>query len=475
MGGPGPMNMNAQGMHGAMGIDGYGTVDVIAQQPNIEQIIPTALVIKNIPFNVRKEYLADHMMNLGLPIPYAFNYHFDNGIFRGLAFANFQTPEETAQVISAMNGMEVKGRKLRVEYKRQLPEKERERIEREKREKRGQLQEQHQPLTMQPQSSLPPLNASLAGNPIVKSNHLRDIDMNDLETLEFYTELTLFKSDNTREVFIFPAGLTADQRRKIHVLAHHLGLNHQSIGVDSNRQIHIYKRNQISPITTLPTVTYDSSRRGLSRAATIDFAESRVAASGNTSFHPLSRPGPTLELPGSPDANGNAAINNLRAAKSFADLRSFSPSPSLSTGSAHPTNMPSLGVARYGEYSTNLGPPGAAAPSTPGTTSNPTPNSTSEPTLVNLMDTMHLSGSYEAAGQGLSRPRESHNPGTIGSQRPGASGPGKVASSRPESEWPTNTFPARRANGHMPRGSGKSIFYSTGLWDLRKWKVATNS
>ena len=49
-------------------------------------------------------------------------------------------------VIDAMNHMELQGRKLRVEYKKMLPLQERERIEREKRERRGQLEEQHRPV-----------------------------------------------------------------------------------------------------------------------------------------------------------------------------------------------------------------------------------------------------------------------------------------------------------------------------------------
>ena len=126
-------------------------------------LIPTAIVIKNIPFNVRKEMLTSIMSELGLPQPYAFNYHFDNGIFRGLAFANFQSPIDTQTVIEQLNGYEVQGRKLRVEYKKMLPEHERERIEREKREKRGQLEEQHQPVTaLHSQASMHSLNAAAA-------------------------------------------------------------------------------------------------------------------------------------------------------------------------------------------------------------------------------------------------------------------------------------------------------------------------
>ena len=111
-----------------------------------EELIPTAIVIKNIPFAVKKEQLVDLMTHMNLPLPYAFNYHFDNGVFRGLAFANFTSADETAAVIDHLNHFELQGRKLRVEYKKMLPLQERERIEREKREKRGQLEEQHRPM-----------------------------------------------------------------------------------------------------------------------------------------------------------------------------------------------------------------------------------------------------------------------------------------------------------------------------------------
>ena len=119
--------------------------DTFLPEPE-EELIPTAIVIKNIPFAVKKEQLQELMTHMNLPLPYAFNYHFDNGVFRGLAFANFTSAEETATVIDHLNHYELHGRKLRVEYKKMLPIQERERIEREKRERRGQLEEQHRPM-----------------------------------------------------------------------------------------------------------------------------------------------------------------------------------------------------------------------------------------------------------------------------------------------------------------------------------------
>jgi RNA recognition motif-containing protein len=221
-------------------------------------LIPTAIVIKNIPFNVRKEMLTTIMSELGLPQPYAFNYHFDNGIFRGLAFANFQNPVDTQTVIEQLNGYEVQGRKLRVEYKKMLPEHERERIEREKREKRGQLEEQHQPITtLHSQSSMHSLNAAHTSrsrnSPLRKSPgrvHANwaatdqqptpgDVDLNNPDTLSFYTELMLFKSDPSREIIVFPSTITPQQRRTVHILAHNMGLEHRSVGEGQHRQIHV--------------------------------------------------------------------------------------------------------------------------------------------------------------------------------------------------------------------------------------------
>jgi RNA recognition motif-containing protein len=73
--------------------------------------------------------------------PYAFNYHYDVGpnsasTFRGLAFANFRDPAETTAALAALNGYEIQGRRLRVEYKRVLRHGEKEKIEREKALKR---------------------------------------------------------------------------------------------------------------------------------------------------------------------------------------------------------------------------------------------------------------------------------------------------------------------------------------------------
>lgn len=321
-----------------------------------DELIPTAIVIKNIPFAVKKEQLVQLMVDMNLPLPYAFNYHFDNGVFRGLAFANFTSPQETEQVIQALNHMDLSGRKLRVEYKKMLPLAERERIEREKRERRGQLEEQHRPvpgsqlhnqvsISSMSRNTPSPLSHRSAkpGESTIPSrfrnctNHYIDVDMNDAKTLEFYTDMTLFRRDPTREVLIFPPTLEPHHRRVVHTLAHHMGLMHTSRGSGDQRQVHIHRPapgTNVSP----PTLTgafgnsNEGLRQSLARSSTADFSEGRQYES--PAFNTL-RGQSSVGLLDVMDTNafGRAADNNLRNAKSFADLRSWSPSPVPSSAS----------------------------------------------------------------------------------------------------------------------------------------------
>ncbi|KAI0967955.1 hypothetical protein F4678DRAFT_229493 [Xylaria arbuscula] len=407
-----------------------------------EQLIPTAIVIKNIQFQCRKEILQGLMASMNLPQPYAFNYHFDKGVFRGLAFANFSTAEDTAIVIQKMNGLEVMGRKLRVEYKKMLPQDERDRIDREKREKRGQLEEQHRaPLPMHQQSALQALGVSVKQQP--NNSPLRDVDLNDPATLEFYTQLTIFKNDPSREIHVFPTEVAPEQRRQIHILAHNMGLEHKSVGEAHNRQIQVQKRTENSPPVhtqnQFHNVSWEDHRRGLSRAATFDFAESRM---GSSAYHTLGRQNPTLELPGSPD---HGIPNNLRAAKSFADLRAHSPSPAPS-GSSYAGLGNGLGV-RYSDYSPALTTPPSLTPTTAHNAA-----SSTDALLASNMSSLGLS--FDPNGHMRSR----DTPGAIGSQRPGANGANRNAPERQPRgpEWgETGTGFGGRSRGHMQRGSGK--------------------
>lgn len=213
-----------------------------------DELIPTAIVIKNIPFAIKKEQLLDVMTKLNLPLPYAFNYHFDNGVFRGLAFANFTSTDETCMVVNQLNGREIGGRKLRVEYKKMLPVQERERIEREKREKRGQLEEQHRSnstallasLLSAASTSAATKTLSVSGNAsssqtervliLLPSSNLplppSELNFNDPEVLELYSQLLVYRDDSSKSVFElgFPPSLTITQRKILTILCSYLNL-----------------------------------------------------------------------------------------------------------------------------------------------------------------------------------------------------------------------------------------------------------
>ncbi|KAF7359410.1 R3h domain [Mycena sanguinolenta] len=249
-----------------------------------DEVIPTAIVIKNIPFNVKRETLLDIIASLAIPTPYAFNYHLDQqGSFRGLAFANFRQAADADAVVAALNGFDVQGRKLRVEYKKVLQAGEKERIEREKaiRRMRSMQIEKEQigatpgydefgaplpgaaPYTpqrsysgtpYQPQqysptnvSSMPqqynhvlaappppPIQPSATPSNSEKSS-ANELDLNDPSTLEIYSRILLFKDDRMRDELAFSRTLSPKQRRVVHLVAQKLGVYHYSVGEGEER------------------------------------------------------------------------------------------------------------------------------------------------------------------------------------------------------------------------------------------------
>jgi hypothetical protein len=155
----------------------------------------------------------------------------------------------------------------------------------------------------------------------------------------------LFKRDVEREALIFPASLTPAQRRVVHTLAHNMGLGHLSRGNGDQRQVHVVRpdASNVSPPLQQGPIMGDSARRVLNRAATTDFSEARVA---DTSGYALLRGQHSTGFLGVPDSPGGFANQqNLRAAKSFADLRSYTPSPAQSTAS-FPVGLQS-NIARF--------------------------------------------------------------------------------------------------------------------------------
>ncbi|CAG8405766.1 unnamed protein product [Penicillium salamii] len=444
-----------------------------ASSADDDELIPTAIVIKNIPFAVKKEQLVQLMTELNLPLPYAFNYHFDNGVFRGLAFANFTSAEETATVIEVLNHFELQGRKLRVEYKKMLPLQERERIEREKRERRGQLEEQHRPMgggpQLQTQSSMSSLTSHIPAtspSPVSQRGQKIDVDLNDTQTLSYYSQLLLFKEDTVRDSVIFPHNLTPSQRRTVHTLAHNMGLGHASRGSGEQRQVQVFKipagANVSPPMSSIPSSGQsDSGRRGLNRAATIDFSEARQEA-GQGAFNTLRNQ--NSGFLGVMDSPGNFANGqNLRAAKSFADLRSYTPSPVPSSAS-FPAAMQTNGarLPYEGAQTTNSNTPTL----TPAQSGSSLGMQRDDNLLVNSLGGLSL-------GTGIGGPNSSPrrlrgmfsweqesqppNAGAIGSNRGMGMGyegqQERMPVRQPRGPTPDKGSGFRRQNGHQARGS----------------------
>lgn len=273
----------------------------------------------------------------------------------------------------------------------------------------------------------------------------------------------LFKGDASRETLIFPTTITPEQRRTIHTLAHHMGLEHRSEGQAEMRQVQILKSRptQISPPVPQLQSGYfnESQRRGLNRAATIDFSESRDP---NYYNHTLGRQSSgLLDIPGSPGLGGLGAAQNLRAAKSFADLRSYSPSPApgLTQNASRYTDSYGQGHSTAASGTPNLTPTSASGM-----------NSRDSDFVINGLNNLTL---------GFDRPSatRANAAGPIGSQRPvngsydesarnGASAVPERQPRGPGSEWGSG-FSRPRQNGHVNRGSSGELDLNTAekSWD----------
>ncbi|ORY29307.1 hypothetical protein BCR39DRAFT_559113 [Naematelia encephala] len=230
-----------------------------------DDVIPTAIVIKNIPFAVSRETLLGVIESLGAPLPYAFNYHHDSGIFRGLAFANFRAPEEAAAVVAALNGYDVQGRKLRVEYKKVLQPGEKDKIEREKALKRMRsiqfdAKEMPPPLSLPTRTTnghlapdndhSPPHSASSATSDSLPMS----LDLNDPQALDIYSRVLVFKEDRMRDDLAFSRNLTPTERRIVHLVAQKLGLTSVTKGEGDVKYVVVTRE-----AVTRPNLTSSSS------------------------------------------------------------------------------------------------------------------------------------------------------------------------------------------------------------------------
>lgn len=222
--------------------------------------------------------------------------------------------------------------------------------------------------------------------------------------------------------------------------------------------------SSIQPTTIHAT---DASRRGLNRAATIDFGESR--SDGPGAFSTLRGQNSNfLGVLDSPGGFGNS--QNLRAAKSFADLRSYTPSPVPSSAS-FPATLQSNGTRLQQQFD------GATSGASNTPTLTPTPSGSSlsmqrdENLLVNSLGGLSLGTGIGGPTSGSPRRlrgmfsweqqdnnQSSTSAGPIGSNRSIGVGFDNQSQERLPVRQPRGPAPERgsgfrRQNGHQSRGS----------------------
>lgn len=171
----------------------------------------TILVLKNLPFSLKQDQLQEILMMMNTTAPQSINLHFDNmGVFRGMAFIKYRLLDDAIKVYEALNGYDVGGRKVRVEYKR-----------------KNKGQQTDIPLEWQEEEDLRKL-----------WEQVKDFSNNP----------------NVNEISFTP-NLTSNQRKHIHTMAEKLKLTHYSNGENEQRYICIKK----PPPTTSPTPATSSS------------------------------------------------------------------------------------------------------------------------------------------------------------------------------------------------------------------------
>jgi len=238
-----------------------------------------------------------------------------------------------------------------------------------------------------------------------------------------------------------------------------MGLAHVSKGTGEQRQVHVFRVNNASPpLPQMPT-NHAGERRTLNRAATTDFNDVR-----SDGFYGTLRSQQSSGFLGFPDSPGGLTAGpNLRAAKSYADLRSYTPSPVPSTAS-FPATL-NTNFSRFGDFGMN-----SAASTNPSLTPTATSmSSRDESLLVNGLSSMNLGSGFGQSGSPRGMRSRFEDPGPIGGHR--AFSTNYEEQSRDRNGLPARQtrrpipergqgFPRGRQNGHHGRGSDDNSSHS---------------
>ncbi|KYQ90935.1 hypothetical protein DLAC_07811 [Tieghemostelium lacteum] len=182
----------------------------------IENKPDSTLVLKNLPFNLKQVQLQEILEHINPSAPQSVNFHFDNiGVFRGMAFVKYRLVEDAVKVFDALNGADVHGRRVRLEYKRKVS----------------------------------------------KSSEIPQEVLEDEQLVRVLEQLKEFRDDPTQNEVTF-SSFTGVQRMYIHNMAEKFKLNHTSIGEEPNRSIIVTKKDPNMPSTSSNTATTTTSMNG---------------------------------------------------------------------------------------------------------------------------------------------------------------------------------------------------------------------
>lgn len=296
------------------------------------------------------------------------------------------------------------------------------------------------------------------------NHHVTDFDMNDPLVLNYFSKLIVFQNDPGQgDVLTFSPNIPAEHRKLIHGLAHQLNLGHESQGLGEQRQVQVFRfPTGSSPPESSQSMEY--GRRGLNRSATTDFNDAKDPGF----FGPLGRQASGyLGFPEHNSGSSAGATRDLRGAKSFADMRSYSPSPSQLNAS-FPTGLAS-NVARYS------GEPPQTSPGqrTSGVSPAPLGSGNTESILSGLGNlSLNPPSGFGARAPSPQRLRpmmswdRGETPGPIGGHRSMSANQGDlrngVAGRQPRIPM-TNSGFSRRGDGQSSRGSDELSVHHNGI------------
>lgn len=172
------------------------------------------------------------------------------------------------------------------------------------------------------------------------------MDLNDPEAFHINDELLKFQLNESLQTWQLSPAQNSKTRSIIHELAERRGLRHQSAGTGENRHVIVFKERHDFPTMQGSTFSFNEARgRGLARAATMDFSESRDSKFPNL----RKQTSALLDIPSSPGLNGINGQRGLREAKSYSDLQGRAGSPFGNSTPTFPAELRS-NLTRFADY-----------------------------------------------------------------------------------------------------------------------------